>query len=147
MTCLRHYDDATSLASIIYYWENVVVVVVLVVESKGLYWQTDTAVKPVSGAFMFQVVGARKNGRARGRHACLPLVRQFFLAPTTSKRLLRGLQLYNCRCSDREDLKEIWAEKKRRGKRWLCSVRAALNYLNAWNKPVERWARMDKVTK
>ena len=35
-------------------------------------------------------MGARKNGRARGRHAtpsplaCLPLVHPFFLAPTTS---------------------------------------------------------------
>ena len=38
-----------------------------------------------------EVVGARKNGRARERHACLPLVRQFFLAPTNSKRLLHSL--------------------------------------------------------
>ena len=37
-----------------------------------------------------EVVGARKNG-ARGRHASLPLARPFFLAPTTSQRLLRRL--------------------------------------------------------
>jgi len=37
----------------------------------------------------FELVGARKNGRARARHASLPLARLFFLAPTTSKRLLR----------------------------------------------------------
>ena len=43
-----------------------------------------------------EVVGERKNGRARGRHAsplaCLPLARPFFFAPTTSKRLLRRLE-------------------------------------------------------
>ena len=38
-----------------------------------------------------EVVGERENGRARGRHACLLLARPFFLAPTTSKRLLRRL--------------------------------------------------------
>ena len=31
----------------------------------------------------WKLVGARKNWRARERHACLPLVRPFFLAPTT----------------------------------------------------------------
>ena len=50
------------------------------------------------------VAGARKNGRTRGRRtrgegapspfACLPLARPFFLAPTTSKRLLRWLRAY-----------------------------------------------------
>ena len=35
------------------------------------------------------VAGPRKNGRAR---ACLPLAHSLFLAPTTSKRLLRGLR-------------------------------------------------------
>ena len=34
-----------------------------------------------------EVVSARENGHARGRHACLLLARPFFLAPTTSKRL------------------------------------------------------------
>ena len=53
-----------------------------------------------------KVVGARKNGSARVRHArgegapsplaCLPLVGQFFLAPTTSKRLLRWLEKVPC---------------------------------------------------
>ena len=38
-----------------------------------------------------EVAGERENGRARGRHACLLLVRPFFLVPTTSKRLLRRL--------------------------------------------------------
>ena len=33
-----------------------------------------------------KVVGSRKNGRPRGRQACLPLGRPFFLAPTTSKQ-------------------------------------------------------------
>ena len=37
-----------------------------------------------------ELVGARKNGRVRARHARLPLARLFFLALTTSKRLLRG---------------------------------------------------------
>ena len=32
-----------------------------------------------------EVVGARKNVHARGEGACLPLVRAFFLAPTTSR--------------------------------------------------------------
>ena len=36
-----------------------------------------------------EVVRAKKNGRARARHASLPLARLFFLASTTSKRLLR----------------------------------------------------------
>ena len=48
------------------------------------------------------VTGARKNGRTRGRRAraegapfaCLPLACPFFLAPTTSKRLLRRLRTY-----------------------------------------------------
>ena len=50
------------------------------------------------------VASARKNGRTRGRRArgegapspfaCLPLARPFFLAPTTSKRLLRRLGAY-----------------------------------------------------
>ena len=40
-----------------------------------------------------EVVGTRKNGRARRRHAsaCLPRARPFSLSPTTSKRLLRRL--------------------------------------------------------
>ena len=38
-----------------------------------------------------EVVGTRKNGRARRRHACLPRARQFSLSLTTSKRLLRRL--------------------------------------------------------
>ena len=48
-------------------------------------------------------MGESENGRARGRHArgegapsplaCLLLARPFFLVPTTSKRLLRKLQL------------------------------------------------------
>ena len=56
---------------------------------------------------LFEVVGTRKNGRARRRHArgegegererassplaCLPRGRPFSLSPTTSKRLLRRL--------------------------------------------------------
>ena len=40
-----------------------------------------------------EVVGARKNRCTRGRHACLPLARPFFLVPTTSKRLLRRIIL------------------------------------------------------
>ena len=43
-----------------------------------------------------EVVGIRKNRRARRRHACLP--RPFFLSPTTSKRLLRRLD-FTCRFS------------------------------------------------
>ena len=43
-------------------------------------------------------MGAKKNGRARGRHArgeaCLPLARSFFLSPTTSERLLRRLFIF-----------------------------------------------------
>ena len=39
-----------------------------------------------------EVVGARKNGRPRGRQACLPLGRPFFLEPTTFKRLLRKIR-------------------------------------------------------
>ena len=39
-----------------------------------------------------EVVGTRKNGRARKRHACLPRARPFSLSPTTSKRLLRRLR-------------------------------------------------------
>ena len=38
-----------------------------------------------------EVVGTRKNGRARRRHACLPRERPFSLSPATSKRLPRGL--------------------------------------------------------
>ena len=43
-----------------------------------------------------EVVGKRKNGRARRRHAmgegaCLPQARPFSLSPTTSKHLLRKL--------------------------------------------------------
>ena len=48
-----------------------------------------------------EVVGTRKNGRAKRRHArgegapsplaCLPRARPFSLSPTTSKRLLRRL--------------------------------------------------------
>ena len=42
-----------------------------------------------------EVVGTRKNGRARRRHArrhaCLPRACPFSLSPTTSKRLLRRL--------------------------------------------------------
>ena len=38
-----------------------------------------------------EVVGTRKKGRARRRHACLPRARPFSLTPTTSKRLLRRL--------------------------------------------------------
>ena len=45
----------------------------------------------VASAWM-EVVGAGKNGRARGRHACLLLARPFFFAPTTSKRVLRRLK-------------------------------------------------------
>ena len=48
------------------------------------------------GSRRLQVVGERKNERARGRHAsplaCLPLTRPFFFAPTTSKRLLCRLE-------------------------------------------------------
>ena len=39
-----------------------------------------------------EVVGTRKHGRARRRHACLPRARPFSLSPTTSKRLLHRLQ-------------------------------------------------------
>ena len=48
------------------------------------------------------VVGARKNARARGYArgegaltplTCLPLARPFFLAPTTTERLLRRLDM------------------------------------------------------
>ena len=42
-----------------------------------------------------EVVGERENGRAWGRHACLLLARPFFLAPTTSKRLLLNTIRYN----------------------------------------------------
>ena len=35
-----------------------------------------------------EVVGTRKNVRARRRHACLPRARPLSLSPTTSKRLL-----------------------------------------------------------
>ena len=38
------------------------------------------------------MVGTRKNGRARRRHACLPRARPFCLSPATSKRLLRRLK-------------------------------------------------------
>ena len=38
-----------------------------------------------------EVVGTRKNGRAKRRHACLPHARPFSLSPTTSKCLLRRL--------------------------------------------------------
>ena len=31
-----------------------------------------------------EVLGAKKTWRARGRHACLPLARPFFIVPTTS---------------------------------------------------------------
>ena len=49
-----------------------------------------------------EVVGTRKNGRARRRHAsgevaplaCLPRACSFSLSPTTSKRLLRRLSSY-----------------------------------------------------
>ena len=37
---------------------------------------------------LLEVVGARRDGRARGRHVCLPRERLFFLAPTSSKRVL-----------------------------------------------------------
>ena len=54
----------------------------------------------------WEVVGERENGRARGRHArlplvCLPLTRPFFLVPTTFTRLLRrlGRELYERRLS------------------------------------------------
>ena len=40
-----------------------------------------------------EVVGTRKNRRARSRHACLPRARPFSLSPTTSKRQLRRLIL------------------------------------------------------
>ena len=44
-----------------------------------------------------EVVGTRKNRRARRRHACLPRARPFSLSPTTSKRLLRRLKFkWNC---------------------------------------------------
>ena len=43
-------------------------------------------------------MGAKKNGRAKGRHArgeaCLPLARSFFLSLTTSKRLLPRLFIF-----------------------------------------------------
>ena len=39
-----------------------------------------------------KVVGARKDGNARGRHACLPLALPLSFAPTTSKRVLRRLK-------------------------------------------------------
>ena len=42
-----------------------------------------------------EVVGPRKNGRARRRHACLPRARPFSLSPATSKRLLRRLSEYS----------------------------------------------------
>ena len=38
-----------------------------------------------------EVVGTRENGWARGRRSCLLLECSFFLAPTNSKRPLRGL--------------------------------------------------------
>ena len=38
-----------------------------------------------------EVVGTRKNGRARRRHASLPRARPFSLSPATSQRLLRRL--------------------------------------------------------
>ena len=51
-----------------------------------------------------EVVGTRKNGRARRRHArgeeapsplaCLPRARPFSLSPATSKRLLRRLRFF-----------------------------------------------------
>ena len=37
-----------------------------------------------------EVVGERKNGRARGRHACLLLARPFFRVPSTSKFTLNN---------------------------------------------------------
>ena len=37
------------------------------------------------------VAGPRKNGRAKGGLACLPLARSFFLAPTTTKHLQHRL--------------------------------------------------------
>ena len=40
-----------------------------------------------------EVVGTRKIGRARRRHACLPRAPPFSLSPTASKRLLRRLVL------------------------------------------------------
>ena len=40
-----------------------------------------------------EVVGTRKNGRARRRHACLPRARPFSLSLATYKRLLRRLNL------------------------------------------------------
>ena len=45
-------------------------------------------------SWRLEVVGERENGRARGRHAYLLLARPFFLAPTTSKRLLLRLHSY-----------------------------------------------------
>ena len=39
-----------------------------------------------------EVVGPRKNGRARRRHACLPRAHPFSVSPTTCKHLLRRLQ-------------------------------------------------------
>ena len=48
-----------------------------------------------------EVVGTRKNGRARrryarGEEACLPRARPFSLSPATSKRLLRRLSKWKC---------------------------------------------------
>ena len=56
----------------------------------------------------WEVVGTRKNRRARRRHArgevapsplaCLPRAHPFSLSPTTSKRLLRRLSIYIREC-------------------------------------------------
>ena len=57
-----------------------------------------------------EVVGARKTGRARGRHACLPFARPFFLAPTIFKRQLRRLQktLLPCFGEERCVILTLW---------------------------------------
>ena len=51
---------------------------------------------------LLEVVGAGKDGRARGRHVSLPRARLFFLAPTSSKRVLcrLGAQTYSQQTSE-----------------------------------------------
>ena len=61
----------------------------------------DRRVTPSLRSRRLEVVGTRKNGRARRRHArgeeapsplaCLPRARPFSLSPATSQRLLRRL--------------------------------------------------------
>ena len=65
-----------------------------------------------------ELVSARKNGRARGRHACLPLTRPFFLALTASKRLLRRLPtiLLPCFGEERCVILPLWRGAFRDGR-------------------------------